>query len=143
LKHLLIILFFSTCTSPSTITEKSEQTITHAPKNIKPTESYLETYPRYKYDQKLLLENLFTSISFESNLKKGDLEINNTRGIYVLHVDSTGEVCDVTVQMSFMEHVDKQIISFCDTLSFYPAIINGEVKASKFILPLKICLSDW
>jgi len=91
-----------------------------------------EKQVQYKGGDNELLGRIYSSISIETVNS-----FENTRGIYQLEIDTTGKVLNSKTMRSINEEMDLKILNFCDTLSFYPAEINGKKVKSQFTFPIR------
>jgi len=92
-----------------------------------------EKQVQYKGGDNELLGRIYSSIS--------NMTIDSfvySRGIYLLEIDTTGKVLNSKTMRSINEEIDLKILNFCDTLSFYPAEINGKKVKSQFTFPIRV-----
>jgi len=81
-----------------------------------------ENQAQYKHGtNELLLIKIYSSIS-----KLSVDDVINTLGIYQMDIDTIGITSNFRVIKSISKTIDVKIARVCDTLEFYPALLNGK-----------------
>ena len=130
--YLLVLLIFSSCNFPQPNAEDVSLSIENANQEVVEAIVF-ERSARYKYGDSMLLKSLYSSIE---NLPFDG--IKHTLGVYEMAIDTNGVVVETITKRSISTNIDSKILSVCDTLSFYPATLNGKKISNRVTVPIRI-----